>query len=153
MGTSRQTKQYLKYQHKCVHCWKMDAYTLNGHSLCADCIEKEAGYKRKARLKNPYKYRDEQKAIRDKRRKEGKCTRCGRELPHEYSFKTCPVCRIETRNRLRNIRADTDKNIRGQNGVCWTCNKNPVMDGKKMCEDCYSKNYIVIKNIERICHG
>lgn len=118
---------------------------MNGHSLCADCMEKDAEYKRKLRAKNPYKYSDEQKKIRDRRKKEGRCTRCGRELPYQYSFKTCPICRIETRNRLRNIRANTDKNIHGHNGICWTCNKNPAIDGKKMCEDCYSKNNIVIK--------
>lgn len=146
MGDLKQTRQYLKHQHKCVNCWKMDAYTLNGHTLCADCMEKEAKQKRKARAKNPYKFRDEQKKILEKRRTEGKCTRCGRELPCQYSFKTCPTCRTYGRNRLRNIRADTDKNIRGYNGICWICNKNPAIEGKKICEDCYSKNNIVLKN-------
>lgn len=145
MGDSRQTREYLKHQMRCKSCWKMDAYTLNGHSLCAECMKKEAEGAKKRRSRNPYKYRDIQKQIRDRRKEEGKCTRCGFVLPKEYSFLTCPNCRIETRNRLRNIRADTDKNIRGQNGICYQCNKKPVMEGKKLCEDCYSMKMMYLK--------
>lgn len=137
MANLKQTREYLKHQCKCKYCRKIDAYTLNGHTLCADCLEKEAKSARKRRSRNPYKYRDAQKKIRDERRGEGKCTRCGIVLPDLYSFVTCPTCRMETRNRLRNIRADTDKNIRGQNGICYQCNKNVAIEGKKLCEDCY----------------
>lgn len=145
MGDSKQTREYLKHAKRCIKCWKMDAYTLNGHTLCADCTEKDNERKRKERSRNPYKYRDEQKKIRDKRREEGKCIRCGLKLQSGYSFMTCPTCRILTRNRLRNIRADTDKNIRGQNGICYQCNKKPVMDGKKLCEDCYSMKMMYLE--------
>lgn len=26
---------------------------------------------------------------------------------------------------------------RGGNGICWQCNKEPVMDGKRLCSECY----------------
>lgn len=137
-GDSIQTRQYLKHQHKCRECRGIDAYTMNGRTHCAECAEKIAERARKAREKDPKKYAEMQKGIRDKRREEGKCTRCGRELPYQYSFKTCPLCRIYGRNRLRNIRADTDKNVRGYNGICYQCNKEPAIEGKKLCRSCYS---------------
>lgn len=145
MGDSREVRRYLKNQNLCKSCRKMDAYTMNDHTLCADCMEKAAELKRKQRAKNPYKYRDQQNRIRDRRREEYKCTRCGRMLPPMYLFKTCIECRIKMRNRKRNIAIKKDKNIRGTNGICYQCNKNPVIEGKKLCEDCYSMKLMYLE--------
>lgn len=37
---------------------------------------------------------------------------------------------------------------RGSNGICYTCNKEPVFDGFKVCKQCYDK--IMQTTVDRI---
>lgn len=38
---------------------------------------------------------------------------------------------------------------RGGNGICWQCNKHPVLKGKRVCPACYEKKVaVVMKNLE-----
>ena len=48
----RDTRQWLKGLHRCTECKGQDAFTIAGHSLCADCTEKKAEYNRNYGIKN-----------------------------------------------------------------------------------------------------
>ena len=88
--------------HLCRECGKKDAYTMNGHTRCADCVEKDTIRRR------------EQRGYR-------------------------PLWERETKQK-------PEVNYpRGDNGICWQCNKLPVMDGRRLCRTCYEMKVEVLR--------
>ena len=144
----RQQKNYrnmLKRNHFCRECLRQDAFTFAGRVYCAECTEKRKKQRReKSTAYTRQKDNELHKAIRDKRREEHKCTRCGKLLEPSDSHAVCKSCRGKyLRAELRykeKQRKLLDKNYpRGENGICWQCNKEEAMAGSRLCRNCYIK--------------
>lgn len=133
----KRNREYLKSVHRCRDCKKIDAYTLIGHSRCADCVSKDTELKRERY--NSDKCKEIQKKIRAQRKIEHKCTRCGKKLKKEYKFLTCEQCRLKTREskKIRYAKKTKCNLPRGDNGMCWQCNKNLCIEDKHLCKSCY----------------
>lgn len=141
----KRNREYLKKRSRCIECQKIDAYTLNKHPKCAVCMARDAEYHRIMQMKDPARFADQQRGIREKRKLEHRCTRCGGDLPSIYNFKTCIKCRLETANYQRNKRAQMETpHLRGEKGFCWTCNKEKAVEGKRLCKKCMER---VMKNL------
>lgn len=138
----------------CRDCGKEDAYTMIGRTYCFDCAEKQRLAKAKAR-KDPEKRQkmlDQHKAMTDRYESEHRCKTCGKKLSENYKYKNCERCRAKYRRALKKSREKIygTPNERGQNNICWQCNKNIVMKGKKICAECYSwKIPVCLANLEK----
>ena len=93
---TKERRELLIKCHMCRECGKQDAYTLNGHTKCADCVERDTERRREQRGYQPAWAREKK--------------------PEK-----------------------TINYPRGANGICWTCNKKPRLEGKKLCAECYGK--------------
>jgi hypothetical protein len=125
----------------CVYCLCQDAYTLAGRSACFDCAEKYA-----KRRKEKYSAIDRsayRKELRQRHIANHECTVCGKKLPQEYKYKTCKGCMAY--NKLRQRTSETFS--RGKYGLCWTCNKQPAIQGKGLCKDCYDRQLSILRKI------
>lgn len=111
---------------------------MNGRKLCGVCCEKAKEYRNTHKDQiNATKKRWEEKA-----REERRCLACGE--PKDGDFWYCERCRTKEiiKNRVRRAakRGEDEINYpRGENGICWMCNKEPVKEGGKTCEACYLK--------------
>ena len=134
----KELREYCKERHICYQCKQKDAYTMNGHLLCADCTEKQNARCRKW-MENPENKKKQNarvKEIKDKRRAEHKCIRCGKQIDENDNHKYCGICRFKERQRYYR---KSERPARVYGVVCWMCNKKPVADGRKVCEECYEK--------------
>lgn len=141
----KNNREYLKRINRCIKCQKQDGYTLGGRSYCFECSTKMNELN--ATYRESRKEKIKQKAVikRDYWRENGMCTHCGKILPPNYKYLHCTVCRAKKRNAQRKRRISQGVNYpRGGNGICWQCNKKLAMEGKKLCQDCYSKRIISI---------
>lgn len=142
----KKNREYLQSVHRCRDCKKIDAYTLNGRTFCADCVARNTELKKEKY--NSSKCKETQKKIREQRKSEHKCTRCGKKLKKGYKFLTCEQCRLETREskKIRYAKKTNCNLPRGDNGMCWQCNKQPCIEGKYLCQSCYDEK---MKYIEK----
>lgn len=147
----RKNREYMRLHHFCRECQKVDAYTLNGHPKCYECMQKENEMKRKKRKENKIEYNQYQRNRREKLKLELKCSVCGINLPENYSYFLCEKCRWDKKLKKRKRDQQKVNNWpRGDNGICYQCNKKPVINGKRLCTDCYSmKMKFLEKAMER----
>ena len=155
LADQKEWRKQLKEHHLCVDCRKQDAFTLGGRPKCAECAAKDSARVLKKRRLDPKPNRDSAKARRQLWRDEHKCSRCGHPLPNDYSYRTCWLCREKCRiaREARRWRQNPDRNKRGMPGVCWQCVKRPVMEGKKLCEECYNAKLPLILKAAEIAHA
>lgn len=120
----------------CTRCGKIDAYTMGGRSACAECAAVGRANKRlhDAIPEERQKHYESHRKYQQERREQGLCPTCGRPATPGYS--TCPYCRAKHRNYMRQYRNSFQ---RGQNGICWLCNKTEAVPGRRVCQDCYEK--------------
>lgn len=144
-------RSMLKRNHFCRDCLRQDAYTFAGRVYCAECTEKRkrqrhANTTEEARAKDAEKH----KALRDIRREAHLCVRCGKQLEQSDSHVYCATCRMRARIATRKHRDKLSVNYpRGENGICWQCNKNKALSGKRLCEQCYRHMLEIRKNIPK----
>lgn len=141
--TDAEFRKLRKRAGVCVQCGRDDAYTMGKRSLCERCAEMYRGYFSKYMLDNE-KREKRSSMMRDTwdgRKLDGLCPRCGTR-PSGNGYVLCSICRAKQRNYMRRYRNNPP---RGEYGVCWTCNKNEVLQGKKLCQECYEK---AVKNCE-----
>lgn len=139
-------KEFYRLRKKagvCVQCGQEDAFTMAGRSRCSRCAEMGAESKRKLRTVEEKKIRmnAQHNDMEQKRRDMGLCPMCGR--PATPGYITCEYCRAKKRNWQRNRRNSFH---RGENGICWTCNKNKSLPGKHLCQSCYDMTLLNLKN-------
>ena len=143
---SYSTERYYLYKklNMCVNCGNQDAYTFGGRALCQNCAEKEA-LRKKQRDKSLRQA--QRKTLRQKHIENHECVVCGKLLPKDYKYKSCTQCRVYNKLRQR-----TDKTFtRGEYGVCYLCNKEQAMDGKRLCKKCYEKIVVVsLQNLTKV---
>ena len=128
----------------CVSCKNQDAYTLAGRTYCSDCAEKYAKLKHDKFYTNKESIeqrKKQRKELRERHIKNHECSVCGNKLPENYKYHTCSKCR--TYNKLRQNSSFT----RGENGICWTCNKEKALKGKRLCQKCYDRQLKILSAI------
>lgn len=131
---------YYRANQRCTRCGKQDAFTLIGKRLCAECTEKAAQNSTrygKEHLEERTAYKRE---WRQKCRDAGLCPRCGK--PVDGGYVICKRCRAKDNARREKKRRENGVSpycMRDER-VCWTCKKRPVMDGKKLCRECWEQS-------------
>lgn len=131
--------------HRCFKCGEQDAFTLNGRRFCADCIyeineKHRAAYARNPDRVNAYGRKHRQKMISERR-----CAACGKPLPESERHKNCAACRAKQAARF--IERTGGLKMRTENGLCYRCQKNPIMEGRTICESCYE---VLCEHVRRL---
>ena len=103
--------------------------------------ERETPEQRAIRLSKMKVYRDK---IRRDNRSNGKCVWCGKKLS-SYSICFCPDCRVKNQKNNNQIKSSITRSERPSYGICYRCGKNPVMNGKKLCRECYEQSMESLK--------
>lgn len=140
---SKRHREKMKKEGRCLYCGKEDSFTMVGRIRCAECSEKQ-----NARAKEYRKDKDwlDKERIAHTQRKnrliaEGRCHQCGRINVSKYKY--CQYCRAKDKRRKDKIR-DGKSFTRGT-VLCWQCNKEEPIEGKKLCAACYER---ALRNIE-----
>ncbi len=140
---NRELRAWLKSNKLCIVCGEMDAFTMVGRSLCADCADSA-----NERIKKAYAagYRTKRlaqaKEHREKRRVSGLCTRCGGKRQNE-KYKLCEECRREARRYYQKHKVENGHYTR-ELGICYLCNREPELPGYRTCAACHQKMVKVI---------
>lgn len=129
--------QFWKLHQRCIECHQIDAYTLNGRSLCAVCAEKSREAKRTEYQMKREELNQRHKKWYEDAKANGKCVKCGASLEPGSIYVRCQKCRNKAAYRDKLKRAS--KPQRGDNGICYICNRNPKAPDKNCCEECYPK--------------
>lgn len=122
----------LKARHLCVTCKKQDAYTLGGRANCYECAEKKR-LSEQRRRQDPELLRKKSEQEHERRQQllaQGICTSCARRKVRPGTTK-CETC--HARQRARHVPKPYDEQM------CWTCRKQPHIEGHKMCQRCYDR--------------
>ena len=77
---------------------------------------------------------DYQQRYRQKCKIEGRCVACGKPLDEDKTM--CKSCRDKYNKSRKEL-----YRFYQENGICPRCRKEPLYNGKKWCEECYSKKY------------
>lgn len=81
------------------------------------------------------KNRDRSKSTRNRHIKNGECVKCGHKLRSNAVYRSCDKCRHKLRLLQRHR-----KQACADNGLCFACGKNLLMDGFKRCRECIDKS-------------
>lgn len=86
------------------------------------------------------------------------CRECGKQDAYTLNGRAkCAECverDTELRRQKRGYRPKWEKertekpevnSPRGDNGICWQCNKKPIAPGHKLCEDCYQMKVRILR--------
>lgn len=143
-------RRLLKREQRCVCCRKQDAYTLNNHSLCAECSERITRNERERIAQNAEaaeRKNTRSKELYSSRKEQGLCVKCGKKFPEGERHVLCPACRAWYRRyyaRAADKRYGSGR-LTKQNvstlGICSACFKAPAERGK-LCESCYEKHLV-----------
>lgn len=142
------TYAWMKQHHYCRECKKVDAYTLAGRHLCAECSAKKAERDRE-KMRGNEKRRAYERRRKERMKRAGVCPNCGRTLPAKgYPYVTCERCRAKDRERRRRRREASGAVSRAmykELGLCVTCGRPRIKDklgcdGQEilLCERCYA---------------
>ena len=152
--TVKEFRQKRKKAGVCRDCGKVDAYTMSGRTYCYECAEKGAEKKRLAR-QNPEKRErmlEQHRQMQLRYEQAHKCKLCGKPLPEDYKYKRCVNCRAKQARAVRRSRESRYGIIpdRREEGQCFMCNKQPAVEGKRMCKACYEQRLpIALANLEK----
>ncbi len=139
MSPQAEYRRWLHSKGLCVDCKQRDAFTMNGRWRCAECGEKYN--QRTSELRKGGRGKKEQEAANRRnaeRREAGLCVQCGK--PAVSGKTRCLRCLEQNRrSAARKFRRQyPETNFpRGDNGICYLCNKQPALEGKKLCQSCY----------------
>lgn len=140
----RENRQFFRANGMCTACGATDAFTMAGRWLCSDCTDKRNAYMTVYREENREKMREYGRSLAVARKNGGRCVKCGRDMggdPHA----SCARCRAIDAERQRRKRASRRNDV----GVCYMCAAEPVIDGKRVCADCYEKACASAANARR----
>lgn len=137
----RENRHWYQSHGICPRCGKNDLF--GDEKVCPECnakVYKNTMNSRNKLGKEHYNQKHAEWAKKEhyKRIEQGICTRCGKRNA-DYGFKTCGICRTNTRNYKRTKYGKPDRNERYKQGMCYFCN-NPIKDGYKVCEKHYQIN-------------
>ena len=140
----RDWRRMLKKAHMCLDCKKQDAYTFAGHVYCYECNAERNKKAREARAAGRGQIENERKKQwRDRMRQEHKCIICGATIPEFDARTRCAKCRAKTAAATRKYYRKTHEPILTWN-ACRFCGGKPLVEGKKLCRECYAKRLEVL---------
>ena len=122
-------KTYLIGRQRCSCCGTQDAYTINGRTRCAECVEKGRLLAEKNRPKYKAQVRAAQQKLYWSRKDAGLCPQCGR--PRDGATVYCKRCAAMRRENQR-------KNYGAQTIHCRHCESMPE-PGPTYCRSCKEK--------------
>ena len=146
----KETTNFRKSNRICIKCGKEPA--VKGRVSCVECLEKNRleAQRRRENMTEEEKERAREIVRANYRKRvsrykaQGMCAKCG--IRKAVSGKTlCVPCAnkerawsIATYNRRyrRTDNAGLDRSEWASYGICYTCGKNPVVPGKKLCKEC-----------------
>ena len=155
MGYSKSNYEFLKSRGICTKCGKNKA--VNKTTYCEYCLEKDviknAKYREKNRAVLRRKNKERMQKLRDRRKENRECTKCGKKLNPLYdgNYVKCKICRYYYMEYMRKRRSKDDKQNTSREekiktNVCLYCNSK-VIEGKKLCEKHYN---IVLNNLSKV---
>jgi hypothetical protein len=125
----RDSEEYHRYREVgiCPQCKKEPA--VEGRSFCQGCLEKKRDWQNKARAKDPEKARRINRKCVNKKKADGICHWCQQESrPGRRLCKDCAIKQEEQRK------------LRVASGICRSCKKREIIDGKHFCQPCHEKS-------------
>ncbi len=155
---AREDYNFYKSIGICVACHKYTAAP--GRTRCEMCGAKEAernkktldSLSREEKKELNKKHYEAKKKKEDERRSMGLCVKCGRpqagtssRLCLEHLLKERRKCARQRQAKKMELSSHMDRNELPSYGICYKCCKNPVMEGKKLCEACYESNLRAIE--------
>lgn len=150
-SSEKGSKEYNSYYYKkkkalqvCVSCGQQDARTIIGRTRCYECFLKQKESSKKYRQTEKYKTKDKERYKKDK--ENGMCIQCHKRKP-DPGYATCSRCLARKKAyRMKRKLKTFDTTDATYCGLCWQCKKRPILEGKKLCENCYN---IAVKNIKK----
>lgn len=134
-------REFWKARERCVECHCRDAFTMAGRALCAVCAEKSRALARKRYEATPEKYQERDRRYYDARKAARLCVKCGKPVEPDNPRVRCLKCtrKLSAEDRSRNERnRPPEQNWpRGDNGICYICNRRPTLPGRNCCGECY----------------
>ena len=88
-------------EHRCGNCGRQDDRTLSGKSTCEKCNLRSLKYIEEHRELHNACAADYMNKRYYRLRNSRCCTECGKPLPGDYFYVTCPACREKMRNRKK----------------------------------------------------
>ena len=143
---SKYAKDLLEWRKSigiCTVCGKYPAYR---GSTCLICKQdrREYNYGKELTDEQKAKHNEHNKAMREKRKAEGKCVTCGRDLPKYCKTINCPECNAHKRRVQSEWEHETGRKmpieLRGNGKYCACCFKPVEIEGNKLCNRCYTAN-------------
>ena len=134
---NKETYEWLKEHHLCTRCKKQDSYTLIGRAICYECALKRREYGKKRYRDNVKKNPDYNKERYNNYKKQRICTTCHKRQAQEGHIE-CSVCLGKHKKYYYEHKVKScDREDAIANGMCYTCLKEKVKPGYKVCERCY----------------
>lgn len=150
MAKNKEEYHFYKSLGICVQCNKEKAK--QGQSRCQKCLDHAAESRRKKRSemseeekeREKQKKRDYMKNLREQKKKNGICIWCNKPVS-KYSNMFCIDCRVAAskRNKGKGIA----RSERVAYGLCYICGKEPIVEGKSVCKNCYEDK---LKEVQKI---
>ena len=156
MGYSKSNYEFLKSRGICTKCGKNKA--VNKTTYCEYCLEKDviknAKYREKNRAVLRRKNKERMQKLRDRRKENRECTKCGKKLNPVFDGNNtvkCKRCKAYYMEYMRKRRSKDDKQNTSREekiktNVCLYCNSK-VIEGKKLCEKHYN---IALNNLSKV---
>lgn len=145
---AKERYQWIKENHICMRCLKQDAYTLSGRVLCFDCTQERHKYYKNYYFKKSKELLENAKEKRAECSQQGICTCCMKRKADD-GFKLCSNCRAQKRKKHRED-AERKGIVTNETlpylDVCHRCRREPLMEGKNVCESCYEE---LVENIAK----
>ena len=138
MTKQAEYRRWLHSKGLCCDCKQRDAYTMNGRWRCAECGEKFTA--RQLELRDTGRRDKENESARKRtaaRKEAGLCVQCGK--PAKNGKCRCERClKRNCEGKKESFRRQhPETNLpRGDNSLCWQCNKIPALDGQRLCQSC-----------------
>lgn len=144
----REGKMCTACKEKVYQTYKARTEWYTSHGICPICgqneifpnekICPECKAKRQTREENRKDYQKKyQKALRKKRKALGLCTQCGRPMDNDTTV--CNACKEKNKQRVKKKPKQYVKENWVSDRKCAICGGEPLVEGKRVCEKCYSR--------------
>lgn len=132
---AREERLFRKRNNLCLYCGKENAYLNDNY--CEACSEKQKNSQMRYREKNKENNRVRAIEIRNIRKEQGLCTRCGKRKSRT-NRSLCEWCLAKARNNYNKNRNDISRSERSSYGLCYLCG-SPLDREGKTCSNCAEK--------------
>ena len=132
----KSNRQYRIKIGMCSVCGKNEAEP--NKKMCYECLGKESDkYAEKGKSETAKeKDRERKRILSAERTENGLCSRCGKPKSGSHT-KLCGRCKGYLRIYRNNHRGDIARSERPDYGICYICGNHQIMNGKRVCKECY----------------